>query len=193
MIRTRLQTRRPPPRTLHMMLAVSLISTVSVLSGCQTTTRVPASGAVGELWNPFAPASMRVYPLTHLDRDDNGRARIVAHLDLRDAWGESVRGVGMLRIMLYRPASELSGRLDEQELAWDIDLNDLELNTSFYDRATRTYRVPLAGVPTWVEEMVVAQESGRSLDRRLRLVTTLETLGPRGAERFLRDEFLIEQ
>lgn len=174
----------------HAVLLIAL----GVLAGCNAPRpTIPATGARGELWNPFAPAAMRIYPLTHLDRDDAGRARIICHIDLRDAWGESVRGVGMLRVLLYRPAGELSGRLDEQELAWDIDLNDLDLNTSFYDRATRTYRVPLVGVPGWVEEMLVAEEEGRDLDRRLRLVATFETLGPRGAERFLRDEFVIER
>lgn len=160
--------------------AVVIVTTGFVsagLPGCRTPAAVPASGERGELWNPFAPASMQVYPLTHLDRDDDGRARIVAHLDLRDAWGESVRGVGMLRILLYRRAEELSGRLDQQELAWDIDLNDLELNTSFYDRATRTYRVPLVGVPGWVEEMLVAEEEGRRLDRRLEDVDYKELSG----------------
>ena len=165
-----------------------------MLGGCGSSgPRVPSSGERGELWNPFAPASMRIYPLTHLGREESGRARIICHIDLRDAWGESVRGVGLLRVMLYRPQGELSGRLDEQELAWDIDLNDLEKNTGFYDRATRTYRVPLVGVPAWVEEMLAAEERGERIGRRLRLVATFETLGPRGAERFLRDEFVIER
>jgi hypothetical protein len=94
---------------------------------------------------------MKVHPLTRIDRDSAGGLWIICHVELRDAWGDPVKGAGRFQMQLYRPASRLSG-LGVQELTWDVDLTDLEQNAALYDAATRTYRFPLRDAPEWLAE-----------------------------------------
>lgn len=150
------------------------------------------SDRVREVWNPFAPERLRISPLTHLGRDAEGVTQIVAHIELRDADGLPVRGIGALQIELYRPRGGVEDGLAEQELRWDVDLSNLEENRVFFERATGTYRVPLVGTPAWVEARLEAWEAGDP-GGRVHLVATLRTIGPRGGDRVLRDEFFIER
>ncbi len=98
---------------------------------------------------PFSPASLRIHPLTYLDRSATGEPVLVCHIELLDPWGESVRGVGRLKIALFGPARTVS----TEEVAWDFDLNDLSMNNTLYDPATRTYRLQLVDLPAWVVEL----------------------------------------
>ncbi|MFO0859640.1 MAG: hypothetical protein U0570_03725 [Phycisphaerales bacterium] len=130
---------------------------------------------------PFVPTSMRIFPLTHIERGspppappanptgpspaDNippqdvtpppASVRIITHLEFRDAWGDSTKAIGQLVILLYgpggRPASS-SASDDIQQGRYEIDLSDLKRNAELYDPATRTYRIPLAGLPSWITQ-----------------------------------------
>jgi hypothetical protein len=42
---------------------------------------------------------------------------------------------------------------------WDVDLRDIEVNVSYFDSATRTYRIVIGGLPGWLADSVVAQEA----------------------------------
>ncbi|MEL7473970.1 MAG: hypothetical protein AAGK04_11695 [Planctomycetota bacterium] len=171
----------------------------ALAGACEVTPRRAGTldrGRVGDVWNPFAPERLRISPLTHVGRgqDDvggDGRAQIVCHIELVDADGFTVRGIGDLQVQLYRPRGGGDAGLSEQELRWDVDLSDLEENRVYFDRATGTYRAPLVGVPSWVDEMVEGWSSGGG-GGRIQLIATLRTVGPRGEERVLRDEFYIE-
>ena len=105
---------------------------------------------------PFAPASVRIHPLTHLDQTDDGEVLLVCHIELLDPWGESVRGVGNMKVSLFGPARPVS----TEDAVWLFDLNDLKTNNTLYDPATRTYRLQLIELPAWVIEMGAA--TGRS-------------------------------
>jgi len=118
---------------------------------------------------PFAPASVRVYPLTNVERTGES-ARIVLHLELRDAWGDTVKGVGRLLVRLYRSTAVpgAAGGIGEearrrQELVWEVDLTDLELNASLYDPSTRTYRVVLGELPEWASALAAGEAAGLSV------------------------------
>ena len=137
--------------------------------------------------NPFAPASLRIHPLTRVDRDNAGAAWIYCHLELRDAWGDTCKGVGALQLQLYRPVGGRASGLGTQELAWDIDLSDLDKNASFFDPATRTYRFPLQNAPAWVLDVLDPTKR----DARVRLRAVLTTTDPQGQPRFLQDEYTI--
>lgn len=120
---------------------------------------------------PFAPASIRVYPLTHVSRAPSGPTStgsgagaglpdapastapmsvLVCHVEMLDAWGESTKGVGLLRLGVVRRAA--GGRVVEQVDFEPLDLRDLARNYQLYDRSTRTYRVQLVELPAWVVE-----------------------------------------
>ena len=105
---------------------------------------------------PFAPATVRIHPLTQLDQDDEGEPLLVCHIELLDPWDESVRGVGNMKVSLFGPPRPVS----TEDAVWLFDLNDLQTNNLLYDPATRTYRLQLINLPAWVIEM--GAETGSS-------------------------------
>ncbi len=88
---------------------------------------------------PFAPASMRIHPLSRVAPEER---TIICHLEFRDSWGDTAKAAGTLAI-------ELVGD-DDSSARWDIDLSDLDANGRLYDPATRTYRIRLREAPEWV-------------------------------------------
>lgn len=114
---------------------------------------------------PFAPERLRVHPLTSLSRDDANQRIITLYVELFDAWGESVKAVGLLTAEV--------GEVDPP-LQWNVDLFDMEINGPAYDPHTRTYRFVLGQLPDWV----VAGS---------RLHVMLQTLDSRGEPRDLDD------
>jgi hypothetical protein len=155
--------------------------------GCALRPHSPMTGQAAKgVPYPFAPASLSVHPLTRVDRDAAGKLWIICHLELRDAWGDPCKATGALQVQLYRPVGARSGGLGVQELAWDVNLSDLERNASLYDPATRTYRLPLEDAPAWL--------AASTRDREVpvaRLRAVLTTTGARGEERVLEDEFAL--
>ncbi len=134
---------------------------------------------------PFAPTTMRVFPLTNIEVGHDGVARIALHLELRDRWGDTVKATGGLRVRLYRSVEGVSGPAGErQELVWDVDLNDLGLNAALFDPATRTYRIVLGELPPWAAER--ARRSG------VTLVAVLITRDADGGEVSLSDVYRLE-
>jgi len=161
---------------------------VCVLGACAVRPSTPLTGqrAVG-VSSPFAPAALSIHPLTRVDRDAAGVVWIICHVELRDAWGDTCKGTGKLQVQLYRPVGGRASGLGSQELAWDIDLSDLDKNASFYDPPTRTYRFPLQHAPAWVADVLDPDNR----EARVRLRAVLTTAGPKGEERFLQDEYTI--
>lgn len=129
-------------RLVSVMVAAAVVG-CTVVGGCETGR--PARGPSASAEGPFAPASMRIFPLTHMDVSAAGEPVIVLHIELLDRWGDSTKGVGLLTVQLV-PGT---GGADPATAArtWDIDLADPEFNASVYDRATRTYRLQLGQVP----------------------------------------------
>jgi hypothetical protein len=134
----------------------------------------------GPITNPFVPASMIVHPLTRLDTDAAGKRWLYCHLEFRDSWGDTVKAAGKLDLQLYRSSGARG--MGRQELVWTVDLADLEQNSSLYDPATRTYRLPLEGPPAWLGEKSPEGPRGR-------LRAIFSTGGPREGMRTLEAEF----
>lgn len=153
-----------------------------VVAGCAGPPRSPPPLEAGGA-GVFAPASMRIHPLTHLQRQQDGSVWIIAHLELRDAWGHEARALGQVDVELYRP---LSGNADrgEQVARWLADLSDPDVNAALYDAATRTYRLPLQGAPAWL-----GGESDRPTSARLR--AAFRMVAGDGTEHALHDEFTL--
>jgi len=169
-------------RWMGMLIVVGALAGLLAGAGCARPGSVGVSGdgGLGEAGGPFAPASMRIYPLTHLERDPSGEARLILHLEMRDRWGDTVKGIGRLQVQLLR-GGELGGAGgDERE--WVIDLRDPETNALYFDPATRTYRVQLRDLPAWAEATV------DGAGPPVRLLAVFTTPGADGATRYLRDE-----
>tara|TARA_R110000782_G_scaffold48744_5_gene106549 strand:- start:4207 stop:4758 length:552 start_codon:yes stop_codon:yes gene_type:complete len=131
---------------------------------------------------PFAPKAMRIHPLTHAEIDADGEPRVVLHVELTDAWGDTVKGIGRVQSRLWR-----DGQSNEETTRWDIDLRALGDNASFYDPATRTYRIVLAGLPAWLAEAVKAATPQQARLRVLFLTSEVD-----GTPVVFRDEFTVQ-
>lgn len=138
--------------------AVVGVSAALIAGGCAgpgTLEQRPA-GQVAHGWRapgPFPPVALRVFPLTRLERDEQGRARLILHVELKDEWGDTVKGAGELTVQLRRPPGMASGG-GRDEVRWDVSLWGSEDNARYYDPSSRTYRVVLGDLPAWVEALV---------------------------------------
>ncbi|HZW10928.1 MAG TPA: hypothetical protein VFF69_13585 [Phycisphaerales bacterium] len=142
-------------------------------------------------YNPFAPMSLRIYPLTHLAPADAEQTTLVCHIELRDRWGDAVKALGKLQVQLYRPRGGLDATTAEQVLKWDVRLEDEQQNAALYDPATQTYRLALGGLPQWIADRARA-ETAPADTVRLELRAVFQTLGPSGEEKVLRDSMALE-
>lgn len=120
----------------------------AVVSGCVG----PADRPVPANWNPsdpFGAVSMRVYPLTHVERPASGQPRLVCHVEFTDRWYDTVKAAGTLEIQLFR-SGDAAGT-EQQRATWEVDLTDLERNAEWFDPVTRTYRIQL-DMPGWADD-----------------------------------------
>ncbi len=154
---------------------IALLGSI-LLTGCSksgTGMRTPKIAAPevlrSDVRTPFAPKRLRVHPLTALSRDDANQRIITLYVELFDAWGDSVKAVGLLT------AEVVEGGLENEERRWNVDLFDMEINGPAYDEHTRTYRFLLGDLPDWVVE-----------GSRVRVL--LQTLNAQGEPRDLYDE-----
>lgn len=126
-----------------------------------------------------------MFPLTHFEVSEGGEALILLFLELRDQWGDTVKGAGTLELQLLRPEGGAASR-ETRELVWEIDLTDLDRNAGLYDPSTRTYRVALKDLPGWLAGMARGESGGPpwvAIDAYFR------TIGPDGSPATLRDRF----
>lgn len=172
---------------------------LSVLLGCDVTPKGPprpartgdaGPGSVMAAW-PFAPARIEVHPLTRLVPSATGPGQIEAHVELRDRFGDEVKGLGELLIELYEDAGPVSGVGERRQIAtWRFNLTDLDANDRAYDNVTRTYRLDLTEVPTLTTgegrlrlRATLTTPGGvrLSAERRLSVATPGSALDPAGA------------
>lgn len=150
-------------------------------------------GSTGPLFDhPFAPVALRVHPLTHVDtaKAAGGASVIVLHLELRDRWGDSAKGVGRLTVLLYKPGTGIQPGLETQELKWDVPgFDDPNTNMALYDAATRTYRVQLEA-PDWVSTTIAGDGSTDSGWFTIRVVLSA---GTDAEARYLSDEYVLQK
>ncbi len=175
------------PRTFFILLTALLAIAPGACSAPGSAAGLRGNSVNVGGW-PFVPTSMRIYPLTHIERGlaiplppsnptgpspaDNippmdtvaaqkrSEVRLITHIDFRDAWGDSTKAIGAMTILLYGPGSSPNATPDPASVPekssstqlrrYDIDLTDLKRNAELYDPATRTYRIPLAGLPDWI-------------------------------------------
>lgn len=116
------------------------------LAGCTVDHKPFGAGSrpsvgEGDASRVFEPVALRVHPLTHVDTAGDD-CMLIAHIELRDAYADSVKGLGDLVVEAEGPEGE--------RVAWDIPgMLDPQANTRRFDPPTRTYRLPLR-CPAWV-------------------------------------------
>lgn len=133
----------------------------------------PAANSESAPNRVFDPVTLRVHPLTHVDASGDTCVLIV-HVELRDAFADSVKGLGELTIEAEGPSGE--------RIAWDVPgMLDPAANTRRFDPPTRTYRLPLhcpAWIATWastprsaplIVKARITRENGEALAGELAL------------------------
>lgn len=150
-------------------------------------------GGTGPLFDsPFAPVSLRIHPLTHVDtaKTAGGPSIIVLHVELRDRWGDTAKGCGKFAVLLYKPGTGVAPGLETQELKWDVpNFDEPNANMSMYDAATRTYRIQLEA-PEWVAKAIHDPKEGQPGWFTIRAVLSA---GTDQDARYLSDEYVLQK
>jgi len=168
-----------------MLIAIIVITS---MFGCQGSMvfreQVVRTDDLLAVPGPFRPSAMRVHPLTHTETRADGEPVMVLHVELKDPWGDTVKGVGQVQIQLRKNSA--TSTIGDRGSRWDIDLRDLEANTSYFDSATRTYRIVLGGLPDWLDQSV---RDGDAQAARVRVL--FRTAKSDGEAVVLQDEFVM--
>jgi hypothetical protein len=170
-----------------MLIGLSVLG-VCALAACQGSIifreQVVRTDDLLAVPGPFRPSAMRVHPLTHTEIRSDGESVMVLHVELKDPWGDTVKGVGQVQVQLRRATATTT--IGDRGTRWDLDLREIEENVSYFDSATRTYRVVLGGLPDWLDESV---QDGDPEAARVRVL--FRTAKADGETVVLQDEFLM--
>jgi len=170
------------------MMGLLTLTGIASMPGCQGSVifreQVVRTDDLLAVPGPFRPSVMRVHPLTHTETRADGEAVMVLHVELKDPWGDTVKGIGQVQVQLRRAGS--TSTIGDRGTRWDIDLREIEENISYFDSATRTYRIVLGGLPAWLDESV---QAGTPEAARLRVL--FRTAKADGEAVVLQDEFVM--
>lgn len=139
----------PPAAVLPCAIAALLLAGSGGLGGCTTGNGRDSGGDSAAA--SLRPDRLAIHPLTRFGVDAGGRPVIVCHFELRDAYAQPVRSLGIARVELFRPGSEFADGSQIQDLIWRTDLSTPEENARHFDGlVTRTYTLSLGGLPEWL-------------------------------------------
>ncbi len=147
-------------------LGAMVLALGAALVGCSSGTKPARHSGSPAAACAFEPVAILIHPLTRLVIQPDKEPRIDAHIEMRDAAGDEVKGTGRMALELYRGSGPfMGGGMREQVLRWETDLSNLEENSRAFDRVTRTYRFELTGLP---------ESPGEKVGLRLRAVLKTE-------------------
>lgn len=176
-------------------LPLATLAAACVLGGCSLGPgKAPDHAPAPATGCAFAPVGLRIHPLTHVDASAPGvppdKCLLVLHLELRDRFGDTVKGVGRLHVELLKPGAGMAPGIETQAMTWEVAaFADPEPNSRRFDPSTRTYRLPLLADP-WVAAWL-AREHGSSEPAWLKVRAALLTA--EGGDHPLADEFIIQK
>lgn len=158
---------------------------------------IPSNGSIapGASCEAFAPQSLRIHPLTHVDAvaDKAGpRSVIVLHLELKDRYGDTVKWLGATQVTLNKPVVGMTPGLETQELRWDVPgMTQPDGNAAHFDPTTRTYRISLEA-PESIARYLSEPPKGDGPPPYIK-VKVVFSLRAEGREKFLTDEFVVRR
>jgi hypothetical protein len=144
----------------------------TVFSGA-TNDGSPGTGSA----HPFAPATLRIHPLTQIDTDARAadgtpdpRPRLVVFMELKDRFGDTVKALGTFHAELIRPGEGALPAMEQPVMEWDeASFASPEANSGRFDPATRMYRIQLTG-PDWLKTWKSEGKGGPAGWLKLRVV-----------------------
>ena len=153
------------------------------LGGCAPSAHELPDSLDPVLAFEFAPASLRISPLTRLETGTNGKPELAVYVELADRWGHTTKAPGIVQVQMYRIGGVSQGLATLVD-RWEADLTNPDQNSKLFD-VTGMYRVPLAELPSWLVE----RAGGNGNAERVRLRVFLRTIGVGGETIDLRDTF----
>jgi len=90
----------------------------------------------------YWPSSIRVHPLTRIDRA-SPTPSIDVRVEFRDETGDATKAVGTLIVAVE--CADAEPRAER----WKIVLDSIEAHRKYFDAVTATYRIPVA--PMWTQ------------------------------------------
>lgn len=149
--------------------------------------------------HPFDPVLLRIHALTHVDPvgppSAPDQALLVLHFELKDRYADTVKGLGGLKVELYKPGEGMSPGIESQSTLWDLpEFADPEENSARLDVATSTYRVPLAA-ERWIDEWLNPEDTRirGGAPAWLKVRATLSTRDAEGRLLLLSDEYVVQR
>lgn len=178
------------------LFAAVTLAAACLCAACATRSEGPRTPAPPGSVAAFAPVSLRIHPLTHVDaaagiKDATAadKTRIVLHFELKDRFGDNVKALGTLRVELLKPGSGATPGIESRELTWDVaEFADPDENFKRFDTPTRTYRV-LLNAPRWVGD-VLADRTSRDAPGWVKLRARFEPIGQQGL--MFIDEYVLQ-
>jgi hypothetical protein len=122
--------------------SAALVLCLCIAQGCSSSGPPVAQSDVADR---FAPATLRIHPISHVHIRQDGIAVVEAAVRLQDADGFPVRGTGQLEFEFHQ--GDRHGEAIMSRIEWSADLNDAATNAEIFDSTTRTYLVPLTLKP----------------------------------------------
>ena len=138
-------------RNVYMYLrsALVLVMVFGAMLGCQftgdgVTPKNQAATATSEaqaLWQP-KPQDVRIYPSSRFILTEQ-RPALEARVELKDEMGDSLKSAGSFHLELLKETGARRQAMQEKLYSWDVPLNTIADQQSYFDSVTRTYRFVL--------------------------------------------------
>ncbi|MFG0248401.1 MAG: hypothetical protein ACF8OB_05895 [Phycisphaeraceae bacterium JB051] len=93
------------------------------------------------LWQP-TPHDVRIYPSSRFILTEQ-RPALEARVELKDEMGDSLKAAGVFHLELLKETGARRQAMQEKLYSWDVPLNSIVDQQSYFDSVTRTYRFVL--------------------------------------------------
>ena len=132
-----------PHESFRTSVALGSVCMVTLCGGCQWKIESDKGGPPqtrpASAWQ-FSPVSMRIYPSTRFDIDQN---LLEAQIEFFDQMNDSIKAIGHLRLGLFKPGRTGADSVGRLMYTWDVAMLTLEDQRSHYNTITKAYSFQL--------------------------------------------------
>lgn len=129
--------------------ALAWVMVFGAMTGCQFKgeglTPIKQAGDPQALltgvWQPVAQ-KIRIYPSSRFILTES-RPALEARVELQDEMGDSLKAPGTFHLELLKEPAARRDVMEEKLYSWDVPLNTVEDQQTYFESVTRTYRFVL--------------------------------------------------